>query len=167
MNKYLSIFLLSILLIACSEIKKQSQLKMVDRTLKSAMKVYGLETSRANYFAYVIIPGTGCAGCITHAEMLLHENIELSDRVCFVLTNIESLKMLRNKLGNDVLDRVNVVLDKDDHFFEGELISTFPKVLILDGDGSVSQIFDVSLEQDGIGLLKNMLLSEHILKRKI
>lgn len=162
MKKYLCIFLLSILLISCLENKKQMQLKNIDRTLKYAMESYGLASSHEKYIAYVIIPGTGCAGCITHAEMLLNENIELSERVCFVLTNIESLKMLRNKLGSNVLDRINVVLDKKNHFFEGQLISTYPKVLIMDNDGSVSQIFDVSLEQDGIGILKNKLLGEYL-----
>lgn len=59
----------------------------------------------------VILPGLGCHGCIQEGEFFMKENAQNKD-IYFVLTSIESLKILQNKIGLKVTEMTNVYLDK-------------------------------------------------------
>ncbi len=61
---------------------------------------------------YVLIPNAGCPGCLSTAESFLLGNLN-SSKVKFVLFQFHSIKDLKIKLGEDVFDAGNVVLDKD------------------------------------------------------
>lgn len=72
-----------------------------------------------NYSKFLIIPGSGCPGCISNAEQLvINHNKENRKEVFFIFTNIESVKLLKLNLGKDVTARPNVFLDISDtlHF---------------------------------------------------
>lgn len=80
-------------------------------------------------FQYVIIlPSLGCQGCISGVEEYLKNNIERTN-VLFILTSLESLKLLQNKIGFDLKNRVNVLIDLDNDFLLTSDSSIYPIVL--------------------------------------
>ncbi len=63
--------------------------------------------------AIVVIPNQGCTGCISEAESFVIENAPKLKDVVFVFTQIQSVKLLRVKLGNEVLQQKNVIFDSE------------------------------------------------------
>jgi hypothetical protein len=81
-----------------------------------------LPNKNGAYKWYVIIPGGGCGGCISAAEYFVKENC-FRENMLFIFTRIESVKTLKLKLGKDILESPNVIIDADNRF---ELPSTNP-----------------------------------------
>ncbi|MCB0744960.1 MAG: hypothetical protein KDC67_13715 [Ignavibacteriae bacterium] len=59
----------------------------------------------------IILPGLGCHGCIQEAEAFMKQNIE-NESILFILTKIESFKILQNKLEIKIKDYKNIHIDK-------------------------------------------------------
>jgi hypothetical protein len=72
-------------------------------------------TSGKGFEWLVLLPGMGCHGCIQEAEAFMRDNVNNS-KIIFVLTRIESLKILQQKIGAKVTDRSNVYIDKEGLF---------------------------------------------------
>lgn len=64
------------------------------------------------YSQIIIIPGSGCSGCITHAENFLKKNHN-NQEYLFILTNIKSLKNINHKIDLKVDQLSNIILDYD------------------------------------------------------
>lgn len=94
------IFSLIILCTACSA--DNSSLHRSIRTLDNHMLSDG---------TYVIIPNQGCEGCISQAEAFVKKNIAKKDSIRYVFTKIQSAKLLKIKLGTDILNSSKVLLD--------------------------------------------------------
>ena len=60
----------------------------------------------------VILPGLGCGGCIEEAELFMKENVNKKN-VLFVLTKLESVKVLQSKINVRIRDYKNIYIDKD------------------------------------------------------
>lgn len=71
------------------------------------------------YSYVVIIPGSGCSGCITEAESFYMRNKE-NKNIFFVFTDILSIKSIKLKVGKDVIERKNVFFDKNDVFLSND-----------------------------------------------
>jgi cell shape-determining protein MreC len=69
-----------------------------------------------NYDNVVIIPGSGCSGCISEAETFFVKNIE-NYRIKFILTQIVSRKEMALHLGKENITRENVWIDKENAFY--------------------------------------------------
>ena len=83
-----------------------------------------MENLDPNYnksMAYVIIPDAGCPGCLSAAEQIL-------------LTDILSFKEVRIKLGVDVEDYNNVILDKKNMAAKYKVSLFYPAVLYSRGE---------------------------------
>jgi hypothetical protein len=68
----------------------------------------------ANIFStgrYVIIPNQGCEGCISQAEAFVKKNISRSDSIRYIFTRIQSTKLLKIKLGSDIIASRKILLD--------------------------------------------------------
>lgn len=88
----------------------------------------------------IILPNTGCSGCITVVEDFAKTNASEYLNVLFVFTKIVSKKTLKNKLGNEFLKLKNVYLDTRNEWAsiiagENEI---YPAVLYLK-NGKVAQ----------------------------
>ena len=59
----------------------------------------------------VLLPGLGCHGCIQEGEAFVKDHIG-NKQIFFVLTKIESYKILQNKLGIRFEEHENIYLDK-------------------------------------------------------
>lgn len=94
-----------------------------------------LPNNDKQFDAYFVIPGAGCNGCITNAENLMRQNVHRKN-IRFVLTNIESLKELKLKMGEHRLDNQNVYIDTDNQIFSlfnpEEFL--YPVVIYLNGN---------------------------------
>lgn len=84
-----------------------------------------------NYQWIVILPGTGCHGCIQDGEFFMKKNIE-NNKVLFILTKISSLKILQQKLGFQIKDHSNIYIDKENIFDIPSNNSIYPCVIKLE-----------------------------------
>lgn len=80
----------------------------------------------------IIIPQAGCDGCITTAESFVIVNLNSLSNTKIVFTQIPSLKLLRQKLGEDVVNNGNVVVDKEDVLEASGFSSIYPVVVYFD-----------------------------------
>ena len=60
-----------------------------------------------------LLPGLGCDGCIKNGEAFMRDNVS-NTNILFVLTKIESFKILENKIGIKIKEHKNVFVDKND-----------------------------------------------------
>jgi hypothetical protein len=68
------------------------------------------------YDNIVIIPGSGCSGCITQAEIFFINNIH-NERIKFILTCISSRKEMTIRLGKGNIEKENVFIDEKNVFY--------------------------------------------------
>jgi hypothetical protein len=69
----------------------------------------------SKYSWLVILPGLGCKGCIQEAEAFMRDYLDRKD-ILFVLTKVQSIKILQQKIGKTLTDRGNVLIDKEGYF---------------------------------------------------
>lgn len=74
-----------------------------------------LPNDNGKYRYYVVVPGGGCNGCISSAENFVKENYSRKN-ILFVFTRIESVKVLKLKLGEKICESDNVIIDKENKF---------------------------------------------------
>ncbi|WP_037315974.1 hypothetical protein [Salegentibacter sp. Hel_I_6] len=60
----------------------------------------------------VILPGLGCHGCIKEGEVFMRDNID-NEKIFFVLTRVESLKILQHKIDINLKDHKNIYVQKE------------------------------------------------------
>lgn len=63
------------------------------------------------YEKCIVIPRSGCAGCISSAMSFVSENIDSLDDTLIIFTGIQDLKLLKLRLGNRVINKKNVIVD--------------------------------------------------------
>lgn len=94
---------------------------------KSSHEVYGnaifsiakltLAEKVSKFDCIIIIPGSGCTGCISQAEQYFLQN-KCTESVLFVFTNYYSYKNMSLRLGGkDNLLRDNVYMDANNAFY--------------------------------------------------
>jgi len=123
-----------------------SSLKALDPEMKS------------NQF-YIIIPNQGCDGCISNMEDFVYKNYKTYKNVKFIFTKITSKKILKVKLGEEILRHENVILDlKDDIFFPEKEKEIYPMIVCVKNK-RISDIFFQSPFEDGIGKLTTEIIT--------
>lgn len=73
--------------------------------------IQALDNKMFSTGTYVIIPNQGCEGCISQAEAFVKKNIKEKDNTRYIFTRIQSIKLLKIKLGNDIVNSSKVLLD--------------------------------------------------------
>lgn len=122
-KNYLGIILLSIILICCHKTNYNKQLKFeVNRFLSR-------EVVEFNYI--VLIPGSGCTGCISSAERYFIENVN-NAKIKFIFTMITSRKELELRLGKENSLKENVYFDISNQFYlSGYEEKIYPYIMTL------------------------------------
>lgn len=100
----------------------------------------------------VILPGTGCHGCIQDGEFFMKKNIK-NDKVLFILTKVSSLKILQQKLGFQIKEYSNIYIDKENMFDIPSNNSIYPCVIKLE-KGKISTYAFQSPQSNAFHLLK-------------
>ena len=77
------------------------------------------------YSWLIIIPGAGCNGCIQESEYFLKKYVS-EKSLCFVLTNISSIKILQQKTSVKIKEHPNVYVDRDNVFLLPTNNSIYP-----------------------------------------
>lgn len=156
-------FIVCMALISCfgcqtNEVK-DSEMQSINEQFHTALNANSPGEDAKKYKAYLVIPNSGCSGCISSAEDMLKRGINQSNQVKYVLTKIESLKMLSYKMGFDVTKNEKIIIDKQNLFNSGPLKSIYPQILLISKeDGSVYRKIDISPKEDGLRILKEQYL---------
>lgn len=105
----------------------------------------------------IIIPRTGCSGCIGLADYYFLEETYDTRKVQFVFTKISSLKTLRIRLGKDKIEQSHVYIDINNSFSKGALNSLYPAIVFMDA-GKIMDIEFLSPDKEHlINTLMNKL----------
>lgn len=155
--KYL---LICLLIFACSDIDKSNfsdKQDLNDMFMESVRKLNPNENPKI-YVAYLMIPNTGCSGCINSAESVLKDMYNKSSKVKFILTNVVSLKTLHVKLGIQVTHNENILVDTDNIFDKTEFNSIYPQIFFVSkADGKIFKRMEISPKEDGLSELMKLL----------
>lgn len=129
--------------------KDNEQISVLNQLLKDETELIPDSTK-----ALLIIPNSGCDGCISSAEQFVVDNIHSLKGIKVVFTGISSEKALRINLGIDIVTHSNVLIDSENQFYEANLINIYPVIAYLN-DGQVTELFEQSPTQADI--LDNLL----------
>lgn len=113
-----------IVLFSCKKEEKEIEHDYIETTIKKF-------NINSNIKWIVILPGLGCQGCIQEGEAFMKDNINNKDAL-FILTKIESFKILQNKLDIKLKDHPNVIIDKKSDFQFPTDNGVYPCIITLD-----------------------------------
>lgn len=105
--------------------------------------------SDKNVSVIVIIPRSGCSGCIGMADYFFKTEGAGNEQIQFIFTKISSMKELHAKIDKDLLSLSNVFLDKEDSFCRGPLDSIYPTIAFVN-NGEIQQIDYLSPSNEDI-----------------
>lgn len=78
----------------------------------------------------IVIPGVGCTGCISEAQVFFEENYE-SPKYFFVFTGITDPKLFNNQISIELQQLNNVLVDKNNILMDAGYNSIYPSYLEL------------------------------------
>lgn len=114
----------TILVTSCKRTEKDLELEHIVSTIE-AMDFPG------SIKWVVILPGLGCHGCIQEGEAFMKDYIDTKE-ILFVLTKVESMKILQQKIGIKLTDYPNVLIDHKEAINIPSNNSVYPCVVHLD-----------------------------------
>lgn len=114
----------------------------------------------SNYEWIVVLPGLGCHGCIDVAEAFVKEYIVRED-ILFVLTKIDSLKILQQKLDIDINDYSNIYIDKEGLFDIPTDNTIYPYIIKLENRKLITYEFQSPKNSTAFNILKRKLINEN------
>jgi len=92
----------------------------------------------------LILPKSGCTGCISSAEQFVKDNISrYSDFLTVILTDAVSIKVVKVKF-TEIIDLPNVIIDEENHFYQAPLWSLYPTVIYWNDNSKIESIEYVS-----------------------
>ncbi|MDQ6527673.1 hypothetical protein [Flavobacterium sp. LHD-85] len=110
MKNFLFLFCLSVFFVSCNDKKKDQEFDYMSESIEKLVV-----PMKKCYKNIIVLPGSGCDGCISEGETFLAENYK-NDEYLFVLTNINSLKIISHKIGIDVTKYSNIYIDDNNVF---------------------------------------------------
>lgn len=102
---------------------------------------------------YVIIPNQGCEGCISTAEDFVKRHYTSSADVKYIFTRAQSLKLLRIKLGSEVMGSSKVLVDSANVIRYPEKEKDIYPMIVTIKDADIVGIKYQSPEEDGLGVV--------------
>lgn len=154
--KYILIVLTLTFATCACESEGSGEFEYYENYLRDELSSEVLEETRAIY----IIPNGGCDGCITTAESFALENAQkYQESLLIIFTGFNSLKSLKLKLP-PIVDNPNVVLDQDNAFYKGRLMTIYPTIILIDEGGVISVSEQSPDNIDALTVLQNHLISK-------
>lgn len=119
--------------------------------LRKAIDV--LDASKLATGRYVIIPNQGCEGCISTAEAFIKKHVDSPDGIRYIFTRIQSVKLLRIKLGSSVMSSRKVLLDTANVIeYPDKEKEIYPMIVRLK-DHKIDKVAYQSPDDDGLNAL--------------
>lgn len=101
----------------------------------------------------MIIPNQGCEGCISTAEDFVKRHYAASQDLKYIFTRAQSLKLLRIKLGSEVMNSSKVLVDSGNVIRYPEKEKDIYPMIVTMKDGKIAGIRYQSPEEDGLGVV--------------
>ena len=152
---YLFIFIISSLL-GCNNTSVHISHKSLIQDYPNKSKDYNI---------YFIIPGAGCPGCITNAELFFKNNID-NKNIRYIFTSIESEKLFRMKFGDINTNFSNIIIDFDSKYSlpESDENAIYPCILYLNGNKILKTEFVSPSTPDALKSLQKTLNENNLVK---
>ncbi len=147
-NLILLIFVL-VIANACKKENKDIEASFIEESI-SKIKI------NPNVKWIVILPGLGCHGCIQEGEGFMQDYIENKD-ILFVLTKIESLKILQKKINISIKEHTNIYLDRSRVFDIPTDNTIYPCIVQLEKNKVISHEFQSPDNSTAFQNLKELL----------
>ncbi|MGO4291194.1 hypothetical protein [Chitinophaga sp. RAB17] len=119
--------------------------------LTSVIKKIDTKTLPAG--SYVIIPNQGCEGCISTAEDFVKKHYATNENIRYIFTRIQSSKLLKVKLGSEVMGSSHVLLDTANVIVYPDKAKAIYPMIITMSDGHITGITYQSPDSDGFAEL--------------
>jgi hypothetical protein len=132
------------LLIAVGCGEKQEQLAAIINKIDP----HGLSTG-----SYVIIPNQGCEGCISTAEDFVKKHYATNEGIRYIFTRIQSVKLLKVKLGSEVMNSRQVLLDTANVMVYPDKTKAIYPMIVKVADHQIKSITYQSPDSDGFAEL--------------
>lgn len=153
LNKYITnVLFLGLFLFASCEDKIEKKEKIF---LSNAIEQLSVNQQ---YEWVILLPGMGCHGCIQEAEFFMKKHIS-NEKILFVLTNIESLKILQQKTGVEIKSHPNVYIDWNNQFKLPTDHSIYP--CVIQNKGKLQQYAFQSPKTPALYNLEKLLKQQH------
>jgi|BioPla2DNA2_1021312.scaffolds.fasta_scaffold03320_12 hypothetical protein len=149
--KYFNIFFIIVILLITGSCQKKAH-KIEKNNIIKAMEQMDVGD---NVSWIVILPGLGCTGCIQEAEVFMKDHIN-NEEILFVLTKISSLKILQQKMGIQIKDYQNVIIDAGNEFDVRTENNIYPCIVQLKTGKIVRHEFQSPQNSNAFGRLKGM-----------
>ena len=104
----------------------------------------------------VILPGLGCNGCIQEGEAFMSDYVD-STNIFFVLTKVQSLKILQLKIGKNINNRSNIFVDNDGIFNIPTKNSIYPCIVQMKDGKIVKHQFQCPANSQAFEWLKTQV----------
>ena len=139
MNKSNKVSLLLILTLFTLSCNKQNDLELIKSSFESA----NIDLENWSNKAVIILPNSGCSGCISSTEQFIVDNKDkFEGRLFFVFTRIQSKKATLARMNLHNYQDENMYFDID-NFFRSEALGNYPFVAII-RDGEIEYSDQVS-----------------------
>lgn len=142
-------FSLLIVLFSCKKEEKEIEHDYLETTINKF-------NIKSNIKWVIVLPGLGCQGCIQEGEAFMKENINNRDAL-FILTKIESFKILQNKLDVKFNEHSNVIIDKKDNFKIPTDNGVYPCIIMLNNGKIKDHTFQSPKDGEAFQNLKKQI----------
>lgn len=130
--------------------------------ISNAVELNSKEHNFQDAMALLIVPRSGCDGCITNSERFILDNLNNLPKLHVVFTATSSQKALRLKMGDSIYNHDQVFVDLSNSFYTPALMSVYPMVAYLE-EGRVISINYVSPDSpESLNTLLNYFQGEHL-----
>ncbi|RLD32591.1 MAG: hypothetical protein DRJ07_02670 [Bacteroidetes bacterium] len=139
----LAILLLFIIHESCQNDKKD-EIKILENKLHLICK-----NSKNKKLYFIIIPQSGCPGCIERSLKFVRNNISNDSSYYVVLTNITDKKYFSHIVGTKVLGSKNIQFDHNNEIGILSHTSFYPKIVLI-RNGKIKSIVEANPENKNI-----------------
>lgn len=91
----------------------------------------------ADYDSIFIVPRMGCNSCTNRADKIIKSRLK-NERNLFILTNIQTKKLVNIEFGKENVSRDNVVMDTSNKYWKQRFVEcAYPVLLVTNPDGTL------------------------------
>lgn len=141
---FLSALLIFLLTVSCKKSQKELEEEYITLVVNETPKEPSVKW-------VVILPGMGCHGCIQEGEVFMRDHVSNQD-IAFVLTKIESVKILQQKIEVELNAHQNIRVDPK----EPTANIIYPCIVRLE-NGKISSYEFQSPDNNAFEKLRNLL----------
>ena len=119
---------------------------------EDSLKKIDPDYDKNDNLTYLVIPNSGCSGCITTTEAFVRDNYK-SDKlknIRYIFTRISNFKQFKFQFGNDILTSKNILIDRSDAFIYQDSEHYIYPAIVYRSEGHISSIDYQSPESPGL-----------------